>query len=363
MKKIIFCLFLFVLFFNFVSAGVSPASYTIDFKPDLKQDFLFTFRFNKGAEAEIYASGYLAEYVRLDKKKIKGTEEVMAYLSLPSDIEIPGEHKIRVGAREIIENPDGFALASDVGGVIKIKVPYPGKYIELGVGADDANVGEDVFFSINAENKGKESVIVKPVVSIFDLQNNFIEEIILEEVVLQPTQRITIRDVLSTEGYGAGNYLMNVSAPYGGESVAYAHTIFRLGELFVDIINHTRVLERDKINRFEIRVESFWNNEIENMYATMSVIDYSTGFTTPTIDILKPWEQNILTGFLDTSMIEEDEFRAEITLHYENETTEKVVDLRFKEEFDYMFWGIIGLMIIILVLVVIIFLLLRRRKK
>ena len=340
-------------------SGVSPASYEIDFKPNLKQDFNFNFLFDEGVEAEIYVSGDLKDYVRLDRESLNGGGRVVVSLYLPLEIETPGTHRIRVGARQLPSEEEGIALVSDVGGIIKVQVPYPGKYAELNLKATNANAGEDINLELVVSSKGKEDIYARPVLKIFNLEGE-IEQIDLGERFIASTKNEKFLKTLSTATYKPGDYNVTAIIDYGGEKPAVASRIFRLGELRVGISNWTKEFERDKINRFEIRIESFWNDPIENLHASVEIFDYDIQFSTPSVS-LESWKKDILTGFFDTREIKEKKFKANLTLFYEGLTTSEIVELEFKDKANIVLYSIL-LGLVIIVILVIIVLMLKRKK-
>ena len=76
----------------------------------------------------MYVEGDLAEYVTLNKDSLVGSGGVSASLALPIRIETPGTHVIYVGARQLPGEGGGIGIVGNIRGVIKVKVPYPGKY-------------------------------------------------------------------------------------------------------------------------------------------------------------------------------------------------------------------------------------------
>lgn len=360
MKKGFVYLFVFVYLFLgyggvYAFSGVSPASYNIDFKPNLKQSFNFNFAFDKGVVAEIYVLGDLKDYVTLDKVSLTGSGRIVASLDLPSEIEKPGTHRIRIGARQLASGGGGIAIVSDVGGIIKVKVPYPGKYAGLVLKATNANAGEDVNLELTVSSMGTEDIYVHPILSIYN-SGGEVELVDLGEEFIASTKNSKFSKTVSTSDYKPGDYNVSAIVDYGGEKLATASAVFRLGELRVEVYNWTKEFEKDKINRFEIRVESFWNDPIKNLHANVKIIDYDLGFLTPSIS-LDPWKRDILTGFFDTSEIEGNKFKVNITLIYDGKTTSKIVDLEIKRELNVILnAALIGLALIIIIGLIIIIL-------
>jgi len=354
-----------ILFFCssvYAFAGVSPAIYEIDFKPGLKQVFDFNFATNPNINMEIYSEGDLSEYIKLSTKELTGGGNVKALLELPEVIEKPGEHRILIGGKQLIEEGEGIGAAINIRGVIDVKVPYPGKYAELTFSSTNANAGDPVDFNLIIYSRGKEDINAKASIEIHDSNDKIVEVLDLGQYLIESTQSKQIKKSWDTSKFGAGRYKAVAIVEYGGEKNARIESPFRLGELFVDVISYTEEFERDKINKFDIGIESFWNDPIENVFADVLVFNEAgnISFLTPSVS-LQSFGKSTLMGHFDTTLIEQNKFQAKITLNYEGKTSEKIVDLKFKSEINYIVVGILVVLILI-VIFLIVFFVLRSRK-
>lgn len=341
--------------------GVAPASYEIDFSPNLEQSFIFDFMFDPDAKAEIRASGDLEKYVKLNRDSIVGSSRVVATLKLPSDIEVPGTHQIGIIAKQSAEEGGGVKLIGEIIGVIKVKVPYPGKYAEIELYTKNANAGEPVELTVLVKNLGKEDIVATTLLEVLDNQDNHIENLNLGTEFIKSAEKGQFQKSLSTESYKAGDYKVKAIVEYGGEK-AEAEGSFRLGSLYVGISNYTKEFEKNKLNKLDIEAESFWNDPIDALYANVTIMDYGISFLTPSMDI-QPWSKQRLTGYFDTSQIQENKFKAEIVLHYEGRTTSETVELRFKKEINYTLYLVAGgAALLIIILIIIIIILIKRNK-
>ncbi len=364
-KRVIIGLFvLFVIgYLNFVQAsfGVSPGKYEVDFSPGLKQEFVFGFIFDKDAEAEVYVAGNLKDYVKLNTNKLVGGGLVKVTINLPNKIETPGINNIEIGAKQFSSPGSGITLAGHVIARIEVKVPYPGKYAEVRLYSPNANAGDHINFTITIDNLGTDTIIAESKLKILDFQNNSKDIIKVSTDVIESKKSETKLISYETTDYKPGDYKAIVIVEYGGKKPVEDEKKFRLGELYVNISNHTREFIKHKINRFDIKVESLWNDPIYNLYSNVSIINYDISFVTPSIK-LEPWSRNDLTGFFDTSEIKENKFKANITLFYHEKLSSEVVDLAFEKSFNYSLYIVIGVILIILVLLGIIFFLFRKIK-
>lgn len=341
------------------SIGVSPPTYTIDFSPGLEQEFRFHFLADPGAELNISVEGDMAQYVRLSKTRIVGSEVIFVNLKLPKELPSPGMHTIFISAEEQSNGEQGIVLLGIIKSRIFVKSPYPGKYAEVSLSATNANVGENVNLTYEVQNLGTESLNILPKLIVYDFNNESVQVLSLEPIFLPNTKSKKVLTYLDTSKYPAGFYSVDIFLEYGGESSARSSAFFRLGELNVHILNYTTNFVKDKINRFDVYIESFWGNPLENVYAEVEIPDYNIKFSTPS-STLNGFSKSMLTGYFDTTGIAEDKFKGKIILHYADKTTEKEVSLKFKKERNYLMYMLVGG--IALLLIAIIFLIIWMRK-
>ena len=347
----------------YAALGVSPAFYEVEFKPNLKQVFHFEFfSDNPDEELVVYAEGDLAKYAELSTDRIKGSGGVNVLLQLPEEIDLPGTQRIYIGTTPAPADPEEeFKIVANVRGVIKVAVPYPGYYATLEFRTENANVGKPIKFYLRVSSLGKESIIAESNIEIYDSRGIKIETLYVGNDLIDPGKVKDYEIKLDTTTYKAGDYKTIAVVRYIDQTIK-AEATFRLGELFVDVTNYTKEFERDKINKFDIHVESFWNDPIENLFAKVIIQNTNIEFSTPSIKI-DPWTKSTLTGFLDTAEIKEDRFFGNITLHYEGRTTEKIVELRFRKEINYLLYGTVLGIILLLIVVAVVYISLRKKKR
>ncbi len=344
-------LFSFFICCSFVSslAGVSPGSYVFDFEPGFEKEVSFNFIFDEGVETEIYVSGDLASYVSLNKNSLIGGGVVIASISLPLEIESPGENRIIVGARQK-SSGKGISLMANVQGLIKIKVPYPGEYVEPSLSVSNANIGEAVNYNLIIYNQGNSSIEVSPMIQVF-ADGKLRDSLNLDKGVIDFSGEETYSGQISTENYPAGNYLAVAIVEYGDGEFARSDDEFRLGEFIVRVNNYTRVLSLGDIEKFFIDIESFWNSPIEEVFAEVSVLGTESSFITPTI-WLDSWENEKLYGFFDGSGLRKGKYPIEIIIHYGNSSSQFSGEILLVEGFNPLVYILILVIIGLLGVVV-----------
>ncbi len=364
-REIISCVLLFLIVLPSVSAmvGVRPASYEVNFEPNLKKVFTFNFMGDPGVNFQIYAEGPFSEYVELSTDKLVAGGSVNALLQLPVKADKPGRHRLLIGGRQVAgDNKATLGIVGNVQGVIFVNVPYPGKYAELNFVVSNANTGEDVDLNLKIYSKGEQDINTHSKIEIYDSEKkSLLQTIDLGENLVKSTEFVELKTKLSTLDYLSGDYFAKAVVTYETGAVQ-DEKVFRLGKLFVDISNYTKFVERGKINRFEIQAESYWNDPIPGVYANVSIMNYSRlNFLTPSM-VIEPWQKTVLTGYFDTSEINQNKIKAKITLHYNQETTEKIVEIEFTEPIDYTIYIIIGVSVLILLTLIGIIVIIAKKK-
>ena len=309
------------------SLGLTPALIQTDFEPG----FSFLVNFNVvGADSsqklEVYADGDFAQYVTFDKTNLTGAEGFTAYINLPLTAEKPGKNKLYIRVREIVNAGAGIGTRLEIGALILIAVPYPGKYAEIkSFRVNDANEGETVNFNLEVESLGAESVSVVPTIKVY-ANNEVVEEINFEGRMINPRSSELFSKV-SDRVYMSGIYNATATVDYG--NVIKKDATFRIGSQFVDIINWSSTFYAGKINEFNIDIESKWNDDIQNVYAEVNVSKDSNQvdfFKTPSIE-LKRWEKASLKGFFSSEQLSKGNYQANISLVYGNRRSGKFVDI------------------------------------
>ncbi len=328
--KIFVLLFLSILFLSVASAlvGVTPAKTQIDFVPFYKQVFHFEF-FGDDLPLKLSLEGDLAQYAKLSTLQLDGPGGVNVLLTLPANIEIPGNHRLLVGAEQYSGAGVGIGIVGGMRAAIDVKVPYPGQYASVELSTSSVNAGELVPVTYKIYNLGKETLTTQSTLEIFNAQEVKMDTFSLGESVIEPTHMEDLSRNLNLTHYAPGFYTAKASVAYG-ERTAVADSKFRLGELFVNLTNYTSFFIPGKINRIDLDIESFWNDPLDNVYANITVLNHTLDFLTPSIT-LSGFQKTTLTGYFDTSSITEDPFFALVNVHYGDKTTEQLLTLHFKK--------------------------------
>jgi hypothetical protein len=373
LKKVVllfFCAFFLIFNSNNIHAsslGLTPAIIEQDFESNGK--FLVSFNVLGASEDQelfVFAEGDFSEYVTFDKTNFTGGTTFTAYIDLPAQTIKYGKNKLYIKVKEIFESDSGIGTKLEIGALVIIRVPYPGKYAEIrSFEVNEVNENESVIFISKIENMGSQGIIANVSVDIFS-EEQVIESIFLASKEISPRETKTFAG--ATKGYRAGAYNATVILDYGGDVKEEVEKQFRVGGLSVDIINWTSEIIQGKISEFEIEIESKWNNNIENVYAEVNISKedgFSDVFKTPSIKLGR-WEKAKLNGFVNAENLESGKYEAKILLFYEDKTTEKVVNVEIvSSELNTIIikYAIIAVIIVLILIVFIIFILFKKINK
>jgi len=375
-KKVVFLIFCAVfLILNSKtlyasSLGLTPAIIEQNFEPNGK--FLVTFKVLGASENQdlfVFAEGDFSEYVSFDKTNFTGGNSFTAYIDLPTQTIKYGKNKLFIKVKEVFDiDVRGIGTKLEIGALIIIKVPYPGKYAEINSFEITAtNENESVIFISKIENMGNQDLNASVSVDVFS-EEELIESIFIGSKQLKPRDIKTFAG--AAKGYKAGVYDAIAIVDFGEDIKNENKKQFKVGGLIVKIINWTSEIIQGKINEFEIEIESEWNNDIENVYAEVNISKkngFSNVFKTPSVKLGR-WETTKLEGFVNAENLDSGKYQANITLFYEGETTEKIVNVNIiRGELNtavikYVVFAGIGVLILI-VFIVIILIKLKKSKK
>ena len=348
--KSILCLLILVFVCSVVCAveGVNPGSYEVDFESGLEKEFIFDFVLDGKEELKI--RGDLAGYVELDKDEIVGREDVVARLKLPEVLDNFGVNNI-------------WIIAGDVAAIIKVWVPYPDRYVDLSLAVPDVNIGEEVLINLKVSNFGKEALNVSPIVKIYNLIadcrsvlsepdvvnssivdcQEFIEVFEGEERKLDSLESFDYEFSFDSSNYSSGDYLAVV-----GVDEFNMDDVFRLGERGIKILNYTREVRGGGLRRFEIEVESIFDDRMKEVYAEVRIIgrksggevslDRVGGFDSSIVS-LGGWERKVLVGYFDARELE-GEVMLSIDVYYDGEVESEVVRVNVMKGFGLWVWAI-----------------------
>jgi len=352
-----------------------PSDTEIDFKPGLEKTFNFAIT-PSSMNVELSVSGYLSEYVSLSKTFIRFNSTDRGFkviIKLPEKIEKSGHHKVWITAKEVIDESKisgNIGTSCDAMVYILIHVLNPGKYVEMSLSAPNVNLNDPVNFAVNVKSFGEEDInSIKAAIDIYSPDNEKLATIYTDKKPLKSNTEETLHAQLDTKGYPAGTYKAIATLNYDGKTKEDKKS-FRIGELNIKIINYTKEFEKDKINKFDVDIESEWGNKIEEVNGEIKINNET--IKTPNIN-LAPWEKKTITAYWDTNNIKAGFYDVEMTIYYNGKTTvekgkvsvveKKEVLVEKPEVISLSITTILILIIILLIIIDIIWMIKKRKSK
>ena len=306
----------------------------IVFEPGLSTSFSYEIFNNLGIpfDVTLYVKGDLAKYITLDQEYYENLLpgqrfQLKAELDIPPDaVSTPGIHSIMVGALEERNpgNKNGVGARAAVEVRIKVRVRYPGEYIEASLYAPHVRVGGNSNLRVTVSNFGSENLDeVKATITIFDVYNNTVKTLETNGISLKVDAVDVISADFNTSGYPKGPYHAIADVYYGSESLKTNKADFKIGDINVLVTDFTREITLGGIVPFNISVKSEWNSFIEEVYAEVDLFQKGRNvhsFKTPFLN-LKAWEEKKLIGYVQSDFLKSGEHDVNITLHFAGGST------------------------------------------
>jgi len=335
MRYLVVCVVFVVLVFSegVCGVGLTHQDTVIHFKPNLKASVDFgVINIQDGTALDLVLEGELAKYATLSAVDARG--RVSVNFIFPAVIEKPGTHMVYLHAKEIpLESKGSIMSVTAVRSPVLVKVPYPGKYLEISLEVSGAKVGENIDFVIGAECLGVEDIVsAKASVVVYGPNGEEIARFVGGEKSILSTESVefVVRGKLRKEG----NYRAVAIVDYDG-NIARDEKEFLVGALYIEVVGFTEKFKQNTISPFEIDVKSKWNDEVSGVYADILISDKDGvevgNFKTPGVDV-GPWGEGTLTGFWDTGNLSLGNYKVNITLHYAGKTTEEIGRVKIVED-------------------------------
>lgn len=324
--------------------GVTPGRSTIDFSPGASVENTFTITNNDHREfnAYIYVEDELGKYIQIDDEIISfkasdNSKTVKYIINLPERIDTPGDHWGKIVVMELPagwEAPEGetrIVATVAVMHQVRVKVPYPGKFIQLDMSVQETVPGEPVKFFVKMFNLGTEDIAkASATIDIIGPTNEVIGRIDTESASLKSMEKGELIGIWESDT-NSGMYHAKATLRYDGE-VGVFEKNFYVGNMLVEIIDITvKDFSLGSVAKFDMLAESKWNQQITNVYAHITITDNNDNkvadFKSSSLD-MEPLEKAHLLAYWDTEGVMEGDYTAKLALHYGDRVTEKEINTR-----------------------------------
>lgn len=323
--------------------GIRPSSMVIEYEPGKSVDYEFEGenRDNFDVNVKIFMTGELSDYASFTETtsviQPKSKKTFKFNIQHPADLE-PGTHSGRLyieetaTPEEFLEGGSGFGAKGAVIMHVSLKVPYPGKYLEVSFPPMRViSPGESIFFTLNAVNYGGETLQnVNGRFKIFSEDGSLITTIdstVIDSI--SPGEKSDLRAIWQVpEDAVPGPYKILAEIDYGGENPATATYNFQVGAEYVAITDANVIgIQQNSVAKALIDVKSEWNKEIEDVYAEIEISHEGQP-----VDSIKTSSENVppmardtLTAYWEVGEQVYDEYKGLITLHHSGKQVEQAI--------------------------------------
>ncbi len=330
----------------FVSAlGVTPGRTTFSFEPGAEKEFSFSVINSAEEEVNVMLviQGELNESIVVSESEFAvgsgGEKKVNVSFVMPSSLE-PGAHKATIVAMASAGEADagGTYLGAVVGVAteVVVLVPYPGKYVDIGMNVVGPDSDGEIQFVFPAINRGLEDIEkASVVVEIFDADERKIATVGTGEFPIESGERIELAANWNAEGVSFGKYRFSAVLFYDDELKAFGN-YFTIGEPVIEIkeikVNDFRL---GGIAKFEIKLKNMWNEEVSGVYADLVVYDNRSRIIADfrsASDVVPAGGEKTLVSYWDTSGVNEATYDSAIAIVYNQKTNEKKFQLEVKQD-------------------------------
>jgi hypothetical protein len=301
---------------------------------------------DKNIRISVAESG-LKEYISFENSQkeltihMSSPTRVKYYLLLPDNLK-PGEYRTEIICNQYMTPEEkvqlgGFARAiAAVAFVVVVRVPNEGKFLEaeLKIEPQKISIGDPIYLTINILNFGTEELSdIQSDIIITDPTGKTISTKKTTKVnLLKPAQTDELRTFWETKGVTAGFYSAESEIAYGGKAPTFVRTDLRIGDILIKIVNVTSILN-ESIAKIFIDVKSNWNDNIENVYAELSVKNGNNvidKIKTSAIN-LEPWGEGRLTAFWEKGSLAAGEYDIDINVYYYDKLAQEQLKVNLEE--------------------------------
>ena len=366
-------LVLVILFFsNSVYAiSISPGNTVVYFEPDKteKIDFFVTNLENDNMDVKVFIDGPQKENMNFEDQSFSlkyGEKKEFSFdFKMPSQMNSPGDFTTKIYAHQLSKNSLDSGTIGATAGVISnviLRVPYEGPYLSAKITANSVSVGQPVEFKLRIDNLGSVSIpYIEGKIIIYDSLNNSVDELIFEDSLNLNTVKETSL-YWNSEGRSADEYTAKLIINYQTKTFE-TETVFKLGDLFVEIVNYEDEVTSGKINEYPFTLRSGWNQKINEVYIILyvNVSGNELDFKDKSFE-LKPWEEVNMTSYIDVRSIPPGKYDASFSVFYDDFVNSEDFVLNVKKSVNLLAIFIWVMVLVIIIIGVILLKMLRKQK-
>lgn len=350
------CFVIILLTPNAAALGVTPGRTTFNFEPGAEKTFSFSIinSENKDYNLEIVVKGELNQSIVLSENSFSMSADesertINAKIVMPAEMS-PGTNTNDILVVEVPKERDKWqtqlGASVTIATEVNVIVPYPGKYIDVGLNVVGPAEDGTILFVLPVVNLGKMDIrSLSASLEIYDSRNKLVASLDTNEMSLPSSQRVELTGVLEDE-LPFGNYRLVADVRYDDESMRL-DKMFHLGLPLLELkqigVSDFRL---GGLARFDMVVENKWNEEMKGAYSMMRIYGLDgkvlAEFTSAPQDI-PPMSEATLVSYWDSVGAKKATYDSTVVLNYENLSNEK----KFKLEVDEYKISVVGVSYVI----------------
>jgi hypothetical protein len=324
---------------NVMALGITPGRTTLNYEPGVEKEFNISVVNSERSDIDlvVLVQGDMNNSVHLSESafKMRSVDEekkISVRFDMPQEL-APGNHKTEV---IVVQAPKGpansneentfFGATLGVVSEIVVLVPYPGKYLDIGVSVVGPNDDGEIKFVLPVINRGLENIgLARAVIEIFDSKNNKLATVDTNQLPVLSSEREELIAKWDASNASFGNYNMIANIYYDNESTNLER-YFTIGEPLLELkeikVNEFKL---GGIAKFEMTVQNKWNENIST-YSEMLVYNENGGviadFKSSEVNVPALGKQT-LVAYWDTAGIGKNTYDSSVALIYNQKSTEK----------------------------------------
>ncbi len=332
---------------NVMALGITPGRTTFDYEPGVKKEFNISVINSEKSDIDlvVLVQGDMNNSVKLSESafKMRSVDEekkIGVELTMLPEL-APGNHKTEIivvqapkGSVSLHQENTFFGATLGVASEIVVLVPYPGKYLDIGVNVVGPNDDGEISFVLPVINRGLENIgLARATIDIFDSNNNKIATVSTNQLPVLSSEREELIAKWDASNASFGNYKMIANIYYDNESVNLER-YFTIGEPLIELreikVNEFKL---GGIAKFEMTVQNKWNENIA-AYSEMLVYNDKGGvvadFKSSGVDV-PALGTGTLVAYWDTAGVQKNTYDSSVALIYNQKSTEKKFKLEVSD--------------------------------
>jgi len=344
MKKLILVFAFLCTLPAFSALGVSPAKIDVDFTPNLKWDFTINVINNEAKYLDVilYAEGPLSTSVKFKQTSLhmdpdEYSKPVILTLELPGKVDEPGLHEILITVKESQKTVEGEPISIgsslSVVSMLRVNVPYPGKYAKADLFISEADPGREATFAVEVHNLGGEDIAeARATISISDPDGKVIAKVETDE---KPVVSMTKRELIAKwVPASSGRYKATAVVDYDGEETSVTKE-FNAGSFLLRLVSITvKNFKLGGIAKFDILTENLGNEIVMQAYSRISLDEADRRIMdveSNRID-LKSEETKVMNAYWDTEGVSRGVYYGLVKLLYSDQSSENKIKMTVEDD-------------------------------